>query len=248
MCRTILHVALFVSVITASIGTCIAQEFLLADGNSWPGKILQVRGFTPTGLWQRNASASDHHVPRLQSLAALDDGRLVFCSGLDRAVMALDSGREIELHFGGGLVRQVRAGGRSEVYWSGLETPQGTNPLPDGFIYRQSLLTGQAETVCTFSQSLVDRDWWGAFDVHQGQIYVMTLHQPSKLYVLENSIPRLLATLPISATAFRVGEHRSLQASDGQGKLYRFSDYQDPSRHEIMLDLASPFVDFLVRP
>jgi hypothetical protein len=234
-----------IGITLACVSECRADGFLVADGSAWPGRILTVAPSASNLHWQRPNPTSDRTVPRVQSLTTLSDGRLVFCSGLDRSVMALGPSGEFELHHGGGLVRQVRTDSNGDLYWSGLETPRDGNPLPDGFIYRKIRGTGETQTVCTFSQSDTHHDWWGAFDVRQGHLFVMTHRQPSKIYVLENSIPVLRWTLPIAATAFRLESDRSLLASDGNGKLYRFPDLSNTSSFDVLLDQPARFVDFV---
>lgn len=230
-----------------SSSVAVAQNFLVVDQNSWPGRFVTVRGTNSANYWQRG-SVPERLTPRLRSLTNLPDGSIAFCSGLDRSIMVLGHAGEQELHHGGYLARQVRTDSNGDLYWSGLETPQNNNPLPDGFIYRRNAATGQVETLLTFSQSLVDRDWWGAFDVNNGQIYVATLRSPAKLYRVTNSIPQLIATLPIPLSSFRITDSGTLLAADGQGKLYRFADWRQPEQHEVIVQREFAFSDFLAIP
>jgi WD40 repeat protein len=224
------------------------QDHLFADGTSWPGRIFSVESSNALLHWQRPTSGSDRIVPRVQSLTFLQDGSLVVCSGLDRSVFLIDSSGERELHHGGGLVRQVRTDTNGDLYWSGLETPLDGNALPDGFVYRRLAASGQVETVLTFSQELVHRDWWGAFDVRDGQVFVATLSSPSKIYQLENSIPKLITTLPISAKSFRFESPTDLMATDGTGRLYRFTDLSQPENFQVITDGPFRFIDFARKP
>ena len=242
----ILSFICFINVLAVKIGN--GQDFLFADGSSWPGRIFSIESTDAVTRWQRAAVTSDRVIPRVQSLTQLPDGSLAFCSGLDRSVFVVDSSGESELHHGGGLVRQVRTDSNGDLYWSGLETPIDGNPLPDGFIYRKRTDNGQIETVLTFSQELVHRDWWGAFDVHEGRVFVATLSTPSKIYQLENSIPKLIATLPISARSFRFESPTDLLATDGAGRLYRFSDLSRPEIFQVITDSPVRFVDFSRKP
>ncbi|MBX3423997.1 MAG: hypothetical protein KF752_20765 [Pirellulaceae bacterium] len=225
-----------------------AADFLLADQAAWPGQILAIRGDRLEPIWQRGQSSDERLVSKIQSLTPAPDGGLIFCSGLDRSVMQWNNGGESELHYGGSVVRQVRTDTNGDVYWSGLETPLDSNPLPDGYIHRRHHATGQVETLLTFSQELVEKDWWGAFDVRQGIVYVATLRAPSKLYRIENSIPKLLVTLPIPVSAFRLGSSNSVLASDGVGKLYRFADLSRPEEFEVIWSGRQPIVDFTPQP
>jgi hypothetical protein len=228
--------------ITASVS---AAEYLLADGQAWPGQIFQWQGGAESTAYLRPLAVGDD-VPRIQSLTRLADGRLVFASGLDRSVFEVDGGRERRLHHGGYLVRQVRSDADGALYWSGLETPRDGNPLPDGFIYRWRPETNQTETLLTFSQGDVGRDWWGAFDVRDGQIYVGTLRGRTRIYDVSASPVRQVCELPIAATAFRFGPGDSLYACDGQGVLYRFDDLSRPDDFQEVLRSTRPFADFVV--
>lgn len=235
-------------VLIQGASTVSADQYWLADGSSWPGSIFSVQDTTQLTHWQRALRPDDRVVPRVQSLTFLRDGSLVFCSGLDRSLFRLGSNGEQELHFGGGLVRQVRTDTSGDLYWSGLETPLDGNPLPDGFIYRKRTDSESIEVLMSFSQELVGRDWWGAFDVRDGQVYVSTLSSPSKIYIIENSIPRWIATLPLSAKSFRLESPTSIVATDGTGKLYRFSDLQNTDNYELVSESPFRFVDFAKKP
>ncbi len=149
-----------------------------------------------------------------------------------------------KLQTGGYLARQVRTDLGGTLYWSGLETPRDNNPLPDGFIYSWNPKTGEAKTVMTFSQGDVGNDWWGAFDVRDGRIFVGTIKDQTRIYDVTASPVQLVATLPISATAFRFGPDGSLLACDGKGKLYRFAELAHPDKSEVVLTSDTPFVDF----
>jgi hypothetical protein len=236
---------LVVAISCGALAPVQAEQFLLADGVGWPGEVLQTTGASaPQLLYRRNISVSDEVIPRLRSITQLRDGRIVFCSGLDRSVILFDRGAEQRLHFGGGLVRQVRTDSNGVLYWSTVETPLDTNPLPDGFIYSWSPTTRQTTVVQTFSQGDVGHAWWGAFDVRGGRIWVASQSDPTTLFDVSHSPVERVAVLPVSAVAFRrVGEN-GLLVCDGAGKLYQFADLRQPSRHEVVLDAGRPFVDF----
>ncbi len=221
-----------------------AADFVLADGKAWPGVILADRDGRIETLHVRSEAQADDDVPRVQSLSTLRSGETVFCSGLDRSVFELSRRGEVRLYRGGGLARQVRNDTNGDLYWSGLETPIDSNPLPDGFIYRWNEARRGPETVLTFSQGDVGHDWWGAFDVRDGHIYVGTLKGNSRIYDVSQSPVRLVCELPISASAFRFGPDDALYACDGEGKLYRFPNRENMSESEVVLETPTPFVDF----
>ncbi len=236
------------AVTIVAVGLCqasLGQDFFLADGQSWPGRILQARSTDVSAFFERSLTQPDGRIPKIRSITQLRDGRTVFCSGLDRSIMELTPGGERILHHGGYLARQVRTDSNGDLYWSGLETPIDGNPLPDGFIYKLDAATGQVHTLMTFSQGNLANDWWGAFDVRQGRVFVATLKQPSSIYEIIESMPRKLTTLPIGITAFRFQPDGSLLASDGRGKLIRFRDLSHPDTNELLLDSPVPFVDFV---
>ncbi len=224
-----------------------AQNFLVVDQDAFPGKLISIQGSNTSIFWQRGA-VNDRLVPKIQSLTSLSDGSIAFVSGLDRSIVHLGPGGEREFHQGGYLARQVRTDDHGDLYWSGLETPQDNNPLPDGFIYRHRASDGQVETLLTFSQSNVDHDWWGAFDVRGGQVYVATAKSPAKIYRVESSIPRLIATVPFPVSSFRFETDDSILAADGHGRIYRIADLQQPQNFEVVVDRTFPIVDFLRLP
>lgn len=234
--------AFLVLLILSNVAT--AQNFLVVDQNAWPGKFVSIRGASSSIYWQRGA-VNDSLVPKIRSLTPLPDGSIAFVSGLDRSILALRTNGEIELHQGGYLARQVRTDSNGDLYWSGLETPQENNPLPDGFIYRRKASTGQVETLLTFSQELVRRDWWGSFDVRNGQVYVATLKSPSTIYRLENSIPKPIATIASNISSFRLESDNSVVAADGAGGIFRVPDLQQPERIEFVVHREFPIADFL---
>ncbi|MBX7165107.1 MAG: hypothetical protein K1X74_02040 [Pirellulales bacterium] len=247
MSRVVLRACVWAWMVSGCLfaGTAKAAEWYLADGQAWPGRILLQRDARQDFWYTRPLSQDDQTIPRVRSVCTTSTGQVVFCSGLDRRIMIADPRGERTLHHGGYLARQVRCDAADTIYWSGLETPQDASPLPDGFIYAYSQVTREARTLATFSQADVGRDWWGAFDIHQGRIYVATLNGPARLYELpESGIPRLVATLPIPVHAFRFGEDGALWACDGQGGLFRFSDLQRPEQIETVLRGGVPFVDF----
>jgi hypothetical protein len=224
-----------------------AQEFFLADGRGWPGNIIAANARGERVIATRNLRQPDELIPRVQSLTTLPDGRIIFASGLDRSLIELQPRGERVYQHGGYLARQVRTDRDGTLYWSGLETPINSNPLPDGFIYKLDA-AGNSHTVMTFSQGDVGRDWWGAFDVVEGRIFVGTLTNRTAIYDVSVSPVRHVCTLPIAATAFRFGRDGSLYACDGRGKLYRFADLANPELRETLLTSRTQFVDFAFAP
>lgn len=238
----------FAFLLGTAAATALGEEWYLADGRSWPGRVMsQSPSGTAVEFFSRGARPEDGLIPRVQSVTTLSDGRVVFCSGLDRSILTGSRRGERTLHHGGYLARQVRTDAEGRLYWSGLETPRDGQPLPDGFIYRWDPASGDFATLLTFSQGDVGHDWWGAFDVREGRVIVGTLTNRTRLYDVSVSPVRLFGTLPISATAFRFGHDGALYACDGQGTLYRFPDLRELDRSEVVLRSPVPFVDFVQR-
>lgn len=233
--------------ILAGAAPAARGEWFLADGQAWPGKIAIERSGRLEDAHVRPEALTDDDVPRVQSVDISPSGALYFCSGLDRSVFELLAGGESRVHRGGGLVRQVRTDADGTLYWSGLETPIDRNPLPDGFIYRWDAARRGPETVLTFSQGDVGNDWWGAFAVREGRIYIGTLRGRTRIYDVTESPVRLVCELPFSAPAFRFGDDNALYACDGAGKLYRFPNRDNMNEHEVVLETTLPFVDFVGR-
>jgi hypothetical protein len=245
------HLTLALVLAGCSLGSAGATtptgDLLLADGQSWPGRLLLRQGDQTRVLLTRSEPVDDQTVPRVRSVAVLDDGRIVFCSGLDRRLMELTESGERELIQGGYIARQLRTSHDGKLYWSGLETPPDGAPLPDGFLYSWDPRSGEQRTVLTFSQGDVGHDWWGAFDFLDERIIVGTLNYPTRLYDLSVSPPVLVATLPISAKAFRFAADGAVWACDGEGRLIRIPDLAHAETQEVVIDRAEPFVDFVWR-
>lgn len=229
-------------------GLATADEFLLADAKSWPGTLQLSRDGQLQTLLVRGAGHAIETYPRVHSVTRLRDGRVVFCSGLDRALMLWTPGGEQVLKHGGYLARKVRTGSDGLLYWSGLETPQDQNPLPDGFIYSWNPATDETRTVLTFSQGDVGHDWWGDFDVVDGRVIVGTLRNATSLYDVTATPVRRLCTLPLAVTSFRFAPDASLWACDGHGRLLRFADLAQPEVFEEKLHSPLPFEDFEFGP
>jgi hypothetical protein len=221
-----------------------ADDLLLADGEAWPGRLLLHRGDSLQTLLVRPDAPAEDAVPRVQSVTTLADGRIVFCSGLDRHLFVLGADGERLWHHGGYLARCVRTDTDGTLYWSGLETPRDGAPLPDGFIYAWDAAAEAPRTVLTFSQGDVGHEWWGAFDVRDGRVYVGTLSGQTRIYDVTEVPLRHVATLPLAARAFRFAADGSLCACDGQGRLYRFADWQRAAAGDLVLESSTPFVDF----
>lgn len=230
--------------IGANVPTGMSAEIILADGQAWPGRILESRSGRVDAWFSRPAALPDGDVPRVQSLAILPSGQVLFCSGLDRSIYEISGRSERRFHHGGYLARQVRVDADGMVYWSGIETPRDGQPLPDGFIYSWNPSTREIRTVLTFSQQEVGHDWWGTFDVHNGRIYVGTLRDHTRLYDVTTSTASHFGTLPFAATAFRFASDGSLYACDGHGKLVRFANPSDLTTFDVILVTSTPFADF----
>ncbi|WP_254509809.1 hypothetical protein [Anatilimnocola floriformis] len=219
----------------------------MADGRAWPGKILIANERGERTLAVRDARQPQELTPRVQSVTTLRDGRIIFASGLDRSLMELLPRGERVFQHGGYLARQVRTDRDGTLYWSGLETPINNNPLPDGFIYKLNA-DGTSQPVLTFSQGDVGKDWWGAFDVVEGRLFVGTLRNRTAIYDISVSPVQHVVTLPVALTAFRFGRDASLYGCDGQGNLYRWADRTQPERYETVLRSTTAFVDFAIAP
>jgi hypothetical protein len=220
-----------------------ADNWELADGQAWPGRVLWTDGRNVAAQLTRPATRTAQQIPRLQSLTRYD-GKLVFCSGLDRVIMEQNVLGEQVLNQTAFIARQVRTDTNGDLYASGLETPLAGNPLPDGFIYKKNRTTGALDPVLTFSQGDVQRDWWGAFEVHQGQIYLATLNSPAKIYRVESNIPRLVVTVPFSVKAFRLTSESEIWATDGAGNILLVDDLQHPELYKVKVRGVPAFVDF----
>lgn len=209
-----------------------ADDFILADGRAFPGQLWSsVGGGAERSIHRREATANPAYpraAMKIGQVAIGPDGKIYYVSGLDGYVMhLLDRRHEIHIFEFSGQIRDIDCGGEEHtVYFSVVPTPQNSEPLADGKIYRRDLWAGQPNEVATVRQADIGGKWWGTFAVKDGSIYIATLEQPSRLFKVGTGSPQPVFT----ANQYEI--HGLTTTHDGKfvfanntGKIYRTTDF-----------------------
>lgn len=229
-----------------------ADELYLCEANAFPGKLLVSRdGRSVEGLYRRPPAANPaypHAVMKAAQITLDANGKIFFCSGLDKYVFHLmPGGHEIAVLETEGQVRDVAGSDEEQVvYYSVLDTPQSAAPLGDGVIYRRNLGEGRPHVIATIRQADIGGNWWGGFTVANGDVYLFT-HEPNSRVFRWNGVgPQLIGTangFSISGLA-RTNDDQFLFTTD-TGKVYRTRDF---SSFDAVLTTEVPLRDVAVRP
>jgi hypothetical protein len=208
-----------------------AVELLLADAQAWPGRLWTGRtGELETLVHQREATANPafpHAAMKLGHVAAAPSGEWFYASGLDGYVMQLlDHRNEVQVFEHPGQIRDVACTDEEHVvYFSVVPTPQNSEPLADGKIYRRDLWQGAATELATVRQADVGGKWWGCFTVRRGMPYLATLEEPSRIYKLTSTGPeRVFAENRLKITGLAASGNEFLVVAGGS-TVYRTSDF-----------------------
>jgi hypothetical protein len=210
----------------------VAEDLYLAEANVFPGRLLVSEGGTAERVVHRRQPRPDRAYPsavmKLQHIAVGPDGKVYYCSGLDGSLMHLLDGRnEIQSFEFSGQIRDLACTGEEHtVYFSVVPTPQNSEPLADGKIYRRDFWDGSATEVATVRQADVGGNWWGAFAIHDGVIYVATLDERSRFFKLTGDGPQpVFADNAFRVTGFTPGAGGEFFFTTGDGNVYRTSDF-----------------------
>jgi hypothetical protein len=242
----------FVVVLTFSCAMSSADTFILADGRAFPGQLWQGQnGAAERSIFRFTAKPNPAYPRAAMKIAkvAVDPaGKIYFASGLDGYVMHLLDGKNEVVSFEfDGQIRDLDCGGEDHtVYFSVVPTPQNSEPLADGKIYRRDLWAGQPSEAATVQQSQVGGNWWGTFAIQNGTTYIATLDTPSRLFKLTSAEPEQvfpanqhkiqgLTTAPDGRFVF----------TDGTGNVYRTADFENV---ETVFQGNQKFTDAAVRP
>lgn len=208
------------------------EDLYLADALALPGGLWRSDAGTAERLLHQRADRPDAAYPRafmkLGQVAVGPDGKIYFASGLDGYVMHLLDGRnEIAAFEVEGQVRDVACTGEEHtVYFSVVPTPRNDAPLADGKIYRRDLWEGAPTEVATINQAAVGRNWWGAFTIREGVIYLATLEADSRIFKLAGGMPTQIASARgYSIRGLAAAGDRAFHFVTGAGKAYRTTDF-----------------------
>jgi hypothetical protein len=221
---------LVVSTLSCQVST--ASDFILTDGRAFPGQLWESRaGGAERPIHRREAAANPAYPQAAMKIGQVTvgpDGKIYFVSGLDGYVMHLLDGEHEVLSFEfSGQIRDLDSGGEEHtVYFSVVPTPQNSEPLADGKIYRRDLWAGQPSEAATVRQSDIGGGWWGTFAIQDGKITIATLERPSRLFKLTTAGPEPVFTANrneihgLAATG-----DGAFVFTDGTGKVYRTVDF-----------------------
>lgn len=229
-----------------------AADLLLTDGKAFPGQLFESRGAAAEHSIYRRQATADPAFPKaamkLGQVAVGPDRKVFFASGLDGYVMhLLDRAHEVVSFEFAGQIRDIDCGNEEHtVYFSVVPTPQDGQPLADGRIYRRDLWAGQPSEFATIRQSQVGGNWWGAFTIKEGTIYLATLDRPSRLFKITSGDP-----VPVfPANRYRIsgltyGPDGSFYFADESETVYRTSDFETV---ETAARCGRPITDVALEP
>jgi hypothetical protein len=231
-------------------GSAASDELLLTDYRTFPGELYQSQnGGHETRLIRREATANPAYpraIMKLGQVTVGPDAQIYYCSGLDGCVLGLLDRRNEILSFEyPGQIRDLDAGGEEHtVYFSVVPTPQNSEPLADGKIYRRDIWAGQPVEVATIRQADVGNNWWGTFTVVDGTPYIATLENPSRLFKITSAGPEPVFTTNrakiVGLTATPDGK---FLYTDGTNRVYRTADFEAV---ETAYDSARPVSDVAI--
>jgi hypothetical protein len=240
------------AVVTVLCGSASATDFVLTDNRAFPGQLWLSRGVAPERLIFRREATANPAFPRaamkIGTVAIGPEGKIYFASGLDGYVMHLLDGRNEVVSFEfDGQIRDIDCAGEPHVvYFSVVATPQNSEPLADGKIYRRDLWAGQPSEVATVRQADIGGNWWGTFTIQNGITYLATLETPSRIFKLTTSGPqRVFPQNTFRIQAFAAGNDGAFYFSDGTDHVYRTTDFQDI---ESVFGGARNYTDFALEP
>jgi hypothetical protein len=241
--RTVLALALCVM----PCGAALADDLVLTDGRAFPGQLWQSEnGAAPRSIFRFEATpnrAYPRAAMKIGQVTVAPDGKIFFASGLDGYVMhLLDGAKEVVSFEFAGQIRDLDCGGEEHtVYFSVVPTPQNSEPLADGKIYRRDIWAGQPSEFASVSQAQIGGNWWGTFAIQDGNIYIATLDTPSRLFELTTAGPKQVFT----ANQFKIAGLTSTADGkflvvDGSGGVYRTPDFVNV---ETLLQGGRPYTD-----
>jgi hypothetical protein len=243
-------IALVTIVATCSIA--VAGDLLFTDGRAFPGELWRSRaGASPQRIHRREATANPAYpraAMKLGQVAIGPDQKIYFASGLDGYVLhLLDGVNEILSFEFPGQIRDLDSGNEEHtVYFSVVPTPQNSEPLADGKIYRRDLWAGQPSEVATIRQADVGGNWWGTFAIQNGTIYIATLESPSRIFKLTTVGPeQVFPTNRFRIQGLAAAPDGKFLFTDGSNTVYRTADF-DAVESAVQAD--RPFTDVTAVP
>lgn len=209
-----------------------AEDLFVTDGSEMPGKLYLSSNGNPVMPVHVRMGRPDPAYPnaimKLQQVAVSPDNKIFFCSGLDGSLMHLLDGRhEIQSFEFDGQIRDLACTGENDtVYFSVVPTPQNGSPLADGVIYRRNFGEGRPTVVATVHQADVGGTWWGTFTIRNGEIFIATLEENSRIMRVagDNVTPAFTAN-GTKITGLSVGADGFFYYTKGDGKVFRTMDF-----------------------
>lgn len=230
--------------------TALGDELLLTDYRTFPGELWQSHtAGSESRLIRREATANPAYPRAIMKLAEVTvdpDGQIYYCSGLDGCVLALLDRRNEVLSFEfPGQIRDIDSGNEQHtVYFSVVPTPQNSESLADGKIYRRDIWAGQPVEVATIRQADVGNNWWGTFTMAGGTPYIATLDNPSRLFKITSAGPEpVFTTNRAKIVGLAATPDGKFLFTDGTNKVYRTADFNTV---DTAYDSARPVSDVAI--
>ncbi len=209
-----------------------SDDLWLASQNEFPGRLrLSEGGTVPRVVLSRADHANPAFPNAIMKVARIAPGperELFYCSGLDGSVMHLLDGRhEAQAFEFPGQVRDLACTSEPHtIYFSVVDTPQGSAPLGDGAIYRRDLWEGQATLVAEIRQAEVGHQWWGTFALRDDTVYLATHDSPSRIIAIQGGrSERVFTQNAFNIHGLGVGPDGQWLFVDGSGTVYQTQDF-----------------------
>jgi hypothetical protein len=239
-------------VFVAGSSIAAASDLLLVDGKVFPGQLWESREGQPERILFREQATPNRAYPnavmKIGHVTTGPDGKIYFASGLDGYVLhLLDRKNEVVSFEYPGQVRDLDATQEEHtVYFSVVATPQNGAALADGKIYRRDLWAGQPSETFTVAQAQVGGNWWGTFAMQNGNTYIATLDNPSRIFRLSTSGPeRVFAGNRYPIQGLTAAADGSFYFTDGTPAVYRTTDFDTV---ETVFRGSRPFGDAAIEP
>lgn len=241
----LLRIAVVVFVLHASLAS--AEDLWLASSGEFPGRLRLSEGGTAPRVIFSRSDRPDRAYPdaimKVSQIAVASDQEIYYCSGLDGSLMHLLNGRhEIQSFVFPGQIRDLACTGELHtVYFSVVPTPQNGEALADGTIYRRDFWDGEPQVVASIRQQDLGSNWWGTFTIKNGEIFLVTLDSPSKIFRwAAGNLERVHSENPYAIKGITVGPSDEFIFTDGSGEVRRTFDFVNV---ETLLSSGFPLSD-----
>ena len=114
------------------------------------------------------------------------------------------------------------------LYYSVVPTPQNGEPVQDGEVFSVNLKSKTQELVWSIRQADLPDNWWGAFAVRGGKLYLATYGPPTQVFEWTAEGAQPILSLPFSCLGFDVDAAGQFYLASTDGRVYRAGAGEEP--------------------